>query len=128
MSDVKIAIHTSPEAILDTFRELPDETKQTILTAFTFDEILARIGQRLKHETDWDNWDTSGWIDSARLRAEIIKIQGLEPEFRKDLESRIRSLENDVAHYKDTTTGTGRYIASPPTATITTQSINGLNE
>jgi len=100
MFDVKITIHTNPEAILDTFRDLPDDAKQTILTAFTFDEILARIEQQLRHETDWHSWNTNGWVDSSRLRAALIKIQGIEPEYKKDLESRIRSLEHDVAHYK----------------------------
>jgi hypothetical protein len=62
--------------------------------------VFQQIEQQLKHQTEISGWDTSGWVDGSRLRGDVIKIQGLEPEFKKDLESRIRSLEHDVAHYK----------------------------
>lgn len=80
--------------------QLTEEGKQRILELYTFEEIMRQIEKQLKHETDLDSWDTSGWRDGSKLREAIIKIQGLEPEFKKDLESKIRCLEFSVANYK----------------------------
>jgi hypothetical protein len=80
--------------------QLTEEGKQRILELYTFDEIIGQIERQLKKDSDLFSWDTSGWRDGSKLREAIIKIQGLEPEFKKDLESTIRSLEYNVAHYK----------------------------
>ena len=80
--------------------QLTEEGKQRILELYTFDEIIGQIERQLKKDSDLSSWDTSGWRDGSKLREAIIKIQGLEPEFKKDLESTIHSLECNVAHYK----------------------------
>lgn len=46
------------------------------------------------------SYESNGYRDGARLREEILKFQRLEPEFKADLEGRIRSLEHDVEHYQ----------------------------
>ena len=80
--------------------QLTEEGKQRILEIFTFAEIIDQIEQHLKKNSDLYSWDTSGWRDGSKLREAIIKIQGLEPEFKADLESRIRALESTVTYYK----------------------------
>jgi len=98
--ELKLTIKTDKDSVLDYFSELPEELKYRILELFTFDEILGAVENQLKGNTDLWGWSSSGWRDSSKLREEIVKIQGLEPEFKKDLESKINSLESDVRHYK----------------------------
>ncbi len=86
--------------ILDLIAQLDDEGKKRVCDYFTFDHIFDSLERQLKHKTDLDSWDTSGWRDGQSIRAFILKIQGLEPEFQKDLESKIRSLQHDVDNYK----------------------------
>jgi hypothetical protein len=88
--------------IYEAIGQLSDEEKKKFLEYFTFEEVLKAIENQLKRETEtncyW--WSTGGDRDGATLREHILKIQGLEPEFKNDLESKIRSLEHNVAHYK----------------------------
>ena len=77
-----------------------EESKKMMCDYFTFTHIADSLERQLKRQTDLDSWDASGWRDCSKLREFIIRVQGVEPEFKKDLESRIRALEHDVAHYK----------------------------
>lgn len=86
--------------LMDVFMGLDAESRKAFLETYTFEEILKAIESQLKHEIDCDWWNTSGERDGAKIREEILKIQGLEPEFKKDLESRISALESESAHYK----------------------------
>lgn len=86
--------------ILDFIDCLDEEGKNKVLEYFVFSQVIDSIERQLKHKTDCDSWDTSGWRDGQKLREHILKIQGLEPEFKKDMESRIRSLERESANYK----------------------------
>ena len=86
--------------LYDFVGRLDEDGKKRFLSLFVFEEIIPAIERQLKHETDSDWWSTSGEQDGGRLRAEILKIQGLEPEFKKDLEIKIRSLEHEVEHYR----------------------------
>jgi hypothetical protein len=86
--------------LIDVFMGLDEESRRAFLETYTIEEILTTIERQLKHETDLYWWSTSGARDGAVLREAILKIQGLEPEFKKDLESKIRALEHDVANYK----------------------------
>jgi hypothetical protein len=99
-NNIKLTIVSDEDSVVGYFQELPEEVKQRIFGLFTFDQVVGQVEQQLRHETGLSGWDTSGWVDGSRLRAHIIKLQGLEPEFKKDLESRIRALESTVAHYK----------------------------
>lgn len=87
-------------SLWDIIENLDAEHKKRLLEIFTFEEIVNAIENQLKKGTDLYSWDTSGWRDGSKIREAILKIQGLEPEFKNDLESKIRSLEHSVAHYK----------------------------
>lgn len=100
METYKLNVISDGSSIVNYFRDLPEELKEHIFALYTFEEIVQQIERQLKHETDIDGWDTSGYRDGAKMREAVIKFQGLEPEFKKDLESRIRSLESDVANYE----------------------------
>jgi len=79
---------------------LTDEGRLRLLELYTFKEIIEQIEKQLKGDSDLYSWDTTGWRDGSKLREAIIKIQGLEPEFKKDLESTINSLKHKVDYYK----------------------------
>jgi len=91
--EIKLQIEVTEKHLLDYFNQLSPELKKIILEQFVFSEIIEVIEQQLKHQTDISTWSTSGWRDGMNIREAIIKIQGLEPEFKKDLESIIRSLK-----------------------------------
>lgn len=104
MNTQKIKLEVSENGIkidfIDIIENLTEDGKKRLLELFVYSEILDSIERQLKGKTDLWGWDTSGWRDSSRLREDILKIQGLEPEFKKDLESKIKSLQNDVDNYK----------------------------
>jgi hypothetical protein len=87
-------------SILELIDHLDEEGKKRVCDYFTYEHIFDSLERQLKHKTDLDSWDTSGWRDGASIRAFILKQTGLEPEFKKDMDSKIRSLESDVANYK----------------------------
>jgi hypothetical protein len=86
--------------IMDVFYTLTEEQRKAFLETYTFEETIAAIERQLRHETGINSFCVSGDRDGSMLRAAIIKIQGLEPEYKKDLESKINSLESSVDHYK----------------------------
>ena len=86
--------------VCEILSKLGPEAKQRVLELYVFDEIVEAIERQLKHQTDLDGWDTSGWRDGSKMREAILKFQGLEPEFKKDLESKIQALECTVVHYE----------------------------
>lgn len=102
MSTIKLDLNGDSVSISfwDIIENLDAENKNRLLEIFTFEEIVSAIENQLKKGTDLYSWDTSGWRDGSKIREAILNIQGLEPEFKADLESKIRSLENSVAHYK----------------------------
>lgn len=79
---------------------LSDEEKQKFLEWFVFDEVIKAIELQLKRGTENYWWSTDGECDGSRLRKAILKINGIEPEFKVDLEKRIQALEREVKHYK----------------------------
>ena len=97
---MKLNIEAQERDVLDLFEQLDDDIKKRILESYVLNDVLEAIENQLKHKTDLDSWDTSGWRDCSKIREYIIKIQGLEPEFKKDLESKIRSLERNVEDYQ----------------------------
>ena len=81
--------------------ELTAEDRKRALEMFAFEEIIPAIERQLKREdTDLRWYCTGGDVDGSKLRARILAFQGLEPEFKNDLETKIRSLEHEVAWYK----------------------------
>lgn len=87
-------------SIIDLIENLDEDGKKRVCDYFTWEHIFDSLERQLKHKTDLDSWDTSGYRDGANLRKFILGIQGLEPEFKKDFESKIESLERNVEHYK----------------------------
>lgn len=85
----------------DLFHSMSDEDKKELLRFFTFEEIIPAIEAQLKHETELSWWCTNGEKDGGKLREKIFAMQGLEPEFKKDFESKIRCLENKVSYLKN---------------------------
>jgi hypothetical protein len=97
-----IKLKLTTEQALEMLREMPEEARRFALEDFVFTEIVEAVERQLKHDSEQGlySWDTKGYRDGAKMREAILKFQGLEPEFKADLESRIRSLEHDVEHYK----------------------------
>ena len=86
---------------LDEFvSKLTDEQKAELLETFTIEEILPAIERQLKHETNCAWWNTQGERDGQKIREFIANIQGLEEEYKKDLDARLRSAVNDRDNYK----------------------------
>ena len=86
--------------LYDVVERLDDAGKKRFLELFTHEEIIKAIENQLRHNTECEWWSTRGERDGGKLRAEILKIQGLEPEFKADLESKISSLEHSVRHFQ----------------------------
>lgn len=95
-----LRVKASPQAILELFDELDEEVKDEILSKFAASQIIERLEQHLKGETDYWGFSTSGYRWGSQIREAIAKIQGIEPEWKKDYESRIRSLEHKVGHFE----------------------------
>lgn len=100
MANVELKVEATEASVLEFIDQLPEDLRQRALELFVFEDIVRAADRQLKRDTDLWAFDTSGYRDGARLREAILKFQGLEPEFKADLESRIRSLEHDVNHYK----------------------------
>ena len=97
---LKLSVYTDEDSIIELLNSLPSDTKRTILDHYTWDEVIKSIERHLKGESSFQGWDSNGHRVGGRIRDEILKTQGIEPEYKKDLESRIQSLEHDVEHYK----------------------------
>lgn len=101
---MKVQFNVSSEGtlsidIIDFLNQLPDEQINRILEFFTFDQIIPAIEKQLKHGTELYSITYDG-KDGHKIREAIIKIQGLEPEFKKDLELQIDTLERENKNYK----------------------------
>jgi len=97
---LNLKINTTEKDVLDLFVELPQEIKFRILEIYSYDEIIGMVEKQLKGDTDMWGWDTTGWRHGSRLRAEIQKLTGIEEEFKKDMESKLKSVIHDMEHYK----------------------------
>ena len=86
--------------ILDLIECLDEEDKKRVCDYFTYDHIFDSLERQLKHKTEFYSWDTSGWRDGSKMREFVINLQGLEPEFKADLESKISSLTNERDNYE----------------------------
>lgn len=98
--EIKLTVSTETQAVENMFCELPEETKERILQLYVFEDIVLAIENQLRRNTDLTSWSTDGWRDGSKIRAAILATQGIEPEFKADLESQIRSLESNVKYYK----------------------------
>ena len=85
---------------IDIFEEMKDEERVKFLELFTFQEIVESIENQLKHKTEMWSSCTDGHQDGQKIREYILNIQGIEPEHKKDMGAKIRSLEHKVEHYK----------------------------
>ena len=98
--EIKIKVKTTMGEMLEMFRSLTNEQKDEILKLYVFEDIIEAIEKQLKHDSDTWSAGSDGFKDGALIRKKILEIQGIEPEFKKDLEGRIRSLESSVCNYK----------------------------
>lgn len=84
--------------LCDAYLELSDQERSDFLELISFEHLIPAIERQLRHETM--AWSCGSFRDGELLRAEILKINGIEPEYKKDFESRIQRLEREVNHYK----------------------------
>lgn len=79
---------------------LPEDKLNEIAEFLSWDMIIEHLDKHLRGESAYSSWDTSGNRGGARIREHIEKVQGTKDERIKDLESKVRSFEQDAKHYK----------------------------
>jgi hypothetical protein len=71
-----------------------------MVKSLSYDFIIETWKMLKQTDYDWYSRSTWWWRSGSEIREAIVRIQGIEEEYRKDKESVISSLEHNVAHYK----------------------------
>lgn len=100
MKKLELKISAEKEDILQLFADLDDEVKDAIIDTLTWDRIVERTSAHIKDDTDFWGYTTNGYRHGGKIREELAKIQGLEPAWKRDYETKIQSLEIDLASKK----------------------------